>query len=94
MDPDSGKAVVMNGSPAPRAARVLLVQGVIASTMQLVRSVRDGQDAAAVRGLMLERRRMLEELTLDETVQVLPGSVWALREAVVESDRTLEALLA
>ena len=84
----------MDASPAPRAARLLLVQGVIASTMQLVRSVRDGQDAAAVRGLMLERRRMLEELTLDETVQVLPGSVWALREAVVESDRTLEALLA
>jgi hypothetical protein len=76
-----------------RAARLLLVQGVIASTMQLVRSVRDGQQAPAVRELMLERRRMLAELARDEAVQGLPGSVWALREAVVESDRTLEALL-
>ena len=75
------------------AARLLLVQGVIASTLQLVRSVRDGQEAPAVRELMLERRRMLAELARDEAVQGLPGSVWALREAVVESDRTLEALL-
>jgi ribosomal protein S14 len=78
----------------PRAAQVLLVQGVIASTLQLVRCVRDGREAAAVRELMLERRRMLAELAQDETVQGLPGSTWALREAVVESDRTLEALLA
>lgn len=83
----------MDVTLAPRAARLLLVQGVIASTMQLVRSVRDGQDAPAVRRLMLERRRMLAELALDEAVQGLPGSAWALREAVVESDRTLEALL-
>jgi len=62
--------------------------------MQLVRLVRDGRDAATVRGLMLERRRMLAELALDDGVQVMPGSAWALREAVVESDRTLEALLA
>lgn len=75
-----------------RAAQRLLVQGVIASTMQLVRSVRDGRDAATVRGMMLERRRMLAELSLDEAVQG-PGATWALREAVVESDRTLEALL-
>jgi hypothetical protein len=83
----------MNVSVDCRAARLLLVQGVIASTMQLVRSVRDGQEAPAVRELMLERRRMLAELARDEAVQGLPGSVWALREAVVESDRTLEALL-
>ena len=79
---------------APRAAQLLLVQGVIASTKQLVRSVRDGQDAPAVRRMMQERRRMLAELALDEAVQGMPGSVWALREAVAESDRTLEALLA
>lgn len=84
----------MHVTPTPRAARLLLVQGVIASTMQLVRSVRDGREASAVRELMLERRRMLEELALDEAVQGLPGSAWALREAVVESDRTLETLLA
>jgi hypothetical protein len=84
----------MDVAPTPRPAQLLLVQGVIASTMQLVRSVRDGHDAPALRRLMLERRRMLQELARDETVQGLPGSVWALREAVVESDRTLEALLA
>jgi hypothetical protein len=84
----------MDVTLAPRPAQLLLVQGVIASTMQLVRSVRDGQDAAAVRRMMLERRRMLAELSRDEAVQGMPGSAWALREAVVESDRTLEALLA
>jgi hypothetical protein len=78
----------------PRAAQLLLAQGVIASTLQLVRSVRDGRETKAVRELMLERRRMLAELTLDDSVQGLPGSAWALREAIVESDRTLEALLA
>jgi len=83
----------MQVTPAPRAAQLLLVQGVIASTMQLVRLVRDGRDAPAVRQLMRERRRMLSELTRDDGVQGLPGSAWALREAVVESDRTLEALL-
>jgi hypothetical protein len=61
--------------------------------MQLVRCVRDGREAQAVRGLMLERRRMLAQLALDETVPELPGSIWALCAAVVESDRTLEALL-
>jgi hypothetical protein len=84
----------MDVTLAPRAARLLLVQGVIASTKQLVRSVRDGQDAEAVRRMMLERRRMLAELSLDEAVQGQPGTAWALHEAVVESDRTLEALLA
>ena len=83
----------MEVAPTPRAARLLLVQGVIASTKQLVRSVQDGHDAMSVRRMMLERRRMLADLAQDEAVQGLPGSLWALREAVVESDRTLEALL-
>ncbi|MEO8314609.1 MAG: hypothetical protein ABI645_07410 [Pseudomonadota bacterium] len=83
----------MNLTFAPKPAQLLLVQGVIASTLQLVRSVRDGREATAVRELMLERRRMLAELALDDTVQGMPGAVWALREAVVESDRTLETLL-
>ncbi len=84
----------MNGSGNDQAARRLLVQGVVASTMQLVRSVRDGREPLAVRGLMLERRRMLAELAQDGSVAGLPGALWALQEAVVESDRTLEALLA
>jgi hypothetical protein len=75
------------------SAQRLLVQGVVASTMQLVRGVRDGREAPAVRRLMLERRRMLAELALDAPVAGQDGSLWALQAAVVESDRTLEALL-
>jgi hypothetical protein len=93
MGPDSGtprvSAMVSQQHPAQR----LLVQGVVASTMQLVRCIRDGE-FPAVRPLMLERRRMLAELAQDETAQTLPGATWALHEAVAESDRTLEALLA
>ncbi len=37
---------------------------------------------------------MLAELAQDGSVAGLPGTLWALQEAVVESDRTLEALLA
>ncbi|MEO6078231.1 MAG: hypothetical protein ABIQ86_00420 [Steroidobacteraceae bacterium] len=59
--------------------------------MQLVRQVRDGREAPVVRGLMLDRRRMLEEAL--ETAPELPGSMRALQAAIVESDRTLEALL-
>ncbi len=76
-----------------RAAQRLLVQGVVASTMQLVHGVRDGREAVAVRRLMLERRRMLAELDPGEPVAGLGGNFRALQAAVVESDRTLEALL-
>jgi hypothetical protein len=80
----------MSGSRA--TAQVLLVQGVVASTMQLVRSVRDGLPPGAVRQLMLDRRRMLARLPLHEA-GAEQGSTWALHAAVAESDRTLEALL-
>lgn len=93
MGPDSGTPRVNAMHGTPRAAQRLLVQGVVASTMQLVRCIRDGETPAA-RRLMLERRRMLAELAQDEMAQTLPGATWALREAVAESDRTLEALLA
>lgn len=75
------------------AAQSLLVQGIVASTMQLVRSVRDGREVPVVQRLMLERRRMLSELAPVETVAGQAGPLCALRAAVVESDRTLEALL-
>ena len=80
-------------SPHGPSAQRLLVQGVVASTIQLVRSVRDGRESPVVRRLMLERRRMLAELAPDEPVAGQGGSHWALHAAVVESDRTLEALL-
>ncbi len=82
--------MTLNGG---RAAQRLLVQGVVASTMQLVHGVRDGREALAVRRLMLERRRMLAELAPGEPVAGQGGTFWALHAAVVESDRTLEALL-
>lgn len=78
------------GNPA---ARRLLVQGVMASTAQLVRGVRDGRSPAEVRALMSERRRMLQELILRETHPANALSLESLGEAVAESDRTLEHLL-
>lgn len=78
---------------APAAQR-LLVQGVVASTLQLVQGLRDGREAGAVRRLMLERRRMLAELAPGEPAGGQGGALVALHAAIVESDRTLEALLA
>lgn len=78
---------------AARASERLLVQGVLASTLQLVRQVRDGRESAVVRSLMGERRRMLAELARDMDVVAGAGSLAALSAAMAESDRTLEALL-
>jgi hypothetical protein len=75
-----------------QSAQQLLVQGVVASTLQLVRSVRDGHEPLVLRGLMLERRRMLAALAPDEVEPGQSGVLWALRAAVAESDRTLETL--
>jgi hypothetical protein len=75
------------------AAQRLLVQGIVASTLQLVRSVREGRETPDVQRLMLERRRMLAELEPVVPMSGRGGSLQALRAAVVESDRTLEALL-
>jgi hypothetical protein len=80
----------MSGSG--RAAQLLLAQGVVASTLQLVRSMRDGDEVPVVRGLMQERRRLLALLPLHEAVAE-QGSFVALSAAVAESDQTLERLL-
>lgn len=80
-------------SGTARASQRLLVQGVLASTMQLVRHVRDGREPAAVRSLMGERRRMLSQLAQDVDAIAGAGSLAALTAAMAESDRTLEALL-
>ncbi len=76
-----------------QAAQRLLVQGVVASTMQLVHGIQDGREVVDVRRLMQERRRMLAELAPVEPVAGQGGTFWALHAAVAESDRTLEALL-
>lgn len=90
-DPHATGAKILRQSQA--AAQRLLVQGVVASTIRLVHEVRDGREAEAVRCLMLERRRMLTGLALATPIGGPGGSLWALHAAVVESDRTLEALL-
>jgi hypothetical protein len=82
-------AMAAAGAPAQR----LLAQSVMASTHQLVRSVRDGRQPAAIRGLMGERRRLLAELARYVNVPGGAGSLAALEAAVNESDRTLEKLI-
>ena len=75
------------------AARRLLAQNVMASTFQLVRSVRDGAPQAAIRELMGERQLRMVELARHLDTPVGAGSLAALRAAVAESDRTLEMLI-
>ncbi|MEO6185141.1 MAG: hypothetical protein ABIP38_10925 [Steroidobacteraceae bacterium] len=76
------------------AAQRLLVQGVMASTTRLVRCLLEGRDGPEVRGLMLERRRMLTDLAAQLALPDEAAPMVALRAAIVESDRTLETLLA
>lgn len=71
----------------------LLAQGVMATTMQLVRGVRDAHDRATIRSLMAERHRLLGELARYMDAPRHDGSLAALRAAVTESDRTMEAML-
>lgn len=81
------------GESMPAHGR-LLAQGVVASTSQLVRGVRDAADRALIRQLMAERHRQLAELARYMDTDRRVGSLTALAAAVAESDRTLEALLA
>lgn len=74
-------------------ARRLLVQGVLASTNQLVRGLAEGRPRAALRKLMQERRRMLGELRAGYGPEDRE-SLRALAAAMAESDRTMEAMLA
>jgi hypothetical protein len=76
-----------------RPAQRLLVQGVLASTNQLVRELRDGSAPAVLRELMRERRRMLRELGTALRGGDCRARMHALDAAVAESDRTVEALI-
>lgn len=76
------------------AAQRLLVSGITASTLQLVRALRDGCSAQKLERLMAERRRMLAELAAGPACPVLAGMLAALGAAVAESDRTVELLAA
>ncbi len=71
----------------------MLALGVVASTLQLVRAMEDGQKVTDVLGLMHERRRLLSELARKVDSSVAVGSLAALEAAVAESDRTLGALI-
>lgn|SRR5688572_11746319 len=79
-------------APLPAGGR-LLAQGVVASTLQLVRDLRDAGDTATIRGLMAERHRLLGELARYMNTERHVGSLTALAAAVAESDRTLEAMI-
>lgn len=68
--------------------------GITASTLQLVRSLRDGPEGSYLRELMSERRRMLRELEAGSDDPVFQSRLAALRAAVAESDRTVEELAA
>jgi len=75
------------------AAQRLLVQGVMASTTRLVRCLLEGRSGPELRGLMLERRRMLTEAA-ELALPIEAAPLVALQAAIFESDRTLETLLA
>ena len=75
------------------AAQRLLVQGVMASTTRLVRCLLEGRNGPELRGLMLERRRMLTEAA-ELALPNEAAAMMVLQSAIFESDRTLETLLA
>jgi hypothetical protein len=76
----------------PASAR-LQAQSVMAFTHQLVRGLQDGHSTVAMHRLLGERRQSLARLARDVNTPEAVGSLTALRAAVAESDRTLEALL-
>lgn len=78
---------------APAAQR-LLASGITASTLQLVRALREHRSGAELARLMSERRRMLRELEALAGDPALAPALAALRAAVAESDRTVEQLAA
>lgn len=71
----------------------MLARNVMASTQQLVHSLRDGRAPPAIRRLMGERRRLLAELARYVDVPGGDDLLAALEAAVSESDRTLEKLI-
>lgn len=93
MDPDSGAAAVNAMRSAVPAARRLLAQNVMAFTFRLAREVQERAPAATIRELMDERQRLMAELARHVNARGGAGPLAALRAAVAESDRTLEALI-
>ncbi|MEP7311682.1 MAG: hypothetical protein ABI859_03820 [Pseudomonadota bacterium] len=93
---------VWQGSGAPanprlwlqvRPAQRLLVQGVMALTAQLVRSLGQGSNAAALQELVAERQRLLRELGRGIRGERELGCYEAMLSAVVESDAAIEVML-
>ncbi|MEP7311479.1 MAG: hypothetical protein ABI859_02760 [Pseudomonadota bacterium] len=76
-----------------RPAQRLLVQGVLATTAQLIRSLGQGSNAAALQGLVAERRRLLRELGRGIGGERELGCYEAMRSAVSESDAAIAVML-
>lgn len=76
------------------AAQRLLVNGITASTLCLVRALQDGSSCSRLRELMAERQRMLRELQSGPVHPVLHRYLAVIGAAVEESDRTVEQLAA
>jgi hypothetical protein len=93
MDSDSVPSGVKTVIGDHRAAQRLLVLGVMASTAQIVRCLRDEPGSDQVRRLMSERRRMLRELETGLPGPGFEARLQALGAAIAESDQTMEALL-
>jgi hypothetical protein len=93
VDPDLHFPAMTAMTFAASASGRLMAQSVMASTHQLVRALRDGHTPVAMRRLMGQRRQLLAGLARDVNTPEEVGSLTALRAAVAESDRTLEALL-
>lgn len=73
-------------------ARRLLVQGILAVTHELVRSIGCGKDATSIQELVEARHRMLRELGHSVTDDDALGCLAALTAAVIELDLALETI--
>ena len=96
----NGGARPGSGAPASprlwlqaRPAQRLLVQGVMAVTAQLLRSLSESLDAAAMRALLAERQRLLRELGRGIRGERELGCYEAMRAAVAESDVAIAVML-
>ena len=80
---------LLRGRPAQR----LLVRGILAATLQLVRDAADPRKRDVMRRMIVERKRMLGELARNLHAEGSTRCLDALVAAMAESDRTFAQLL-